>query len=182
MRTGSWVINSPIPSQHLFRCYKMTQSCWILLLAVLNWWEKMWTTWSVSGSINTRWTQPGAAVRCSTGSYFNSVLCHSTESESESLCFQSFACLILRASTNTALPQLPPRHCLTPIYSLLNLIDRARYLWWVSGQWGFGNGTEMSMHGDCMKVISIFVLSHCYIFTNLWWMIHVASGGLSAFS
>lgn len=38
----------------------------------------------------------------------------------------------------------------------------------------------MSMHGDCMKVISIYVLSRRYIFTNLSWMINFASGGVSA--
>lgn len=68
-----------------------------------------------------------------------------------------------------------------PIYSLLNLIDRARYLQWVSGRRGFGNGTEMSLHGDGMKVISMYVPSHYYyISTNLSWMIYLASGGVSA--
>ncbi len=139
----------------------------------------MWTTWSESGSISTHWTQSGVAVRCSLlCSYFNSVLCHSTESEP--LYFQSFFPVSFWGPPLTRPNSLPPPTLPKPVYSLLNLIDRSRYLWWVSGQQGFGDGTDMSMHGDCIKVISIFLLSHCYIFSNLWWMICLASGGMRA--
>lgn len=141
---------SPPPLNIFLQCFKVTHISCIVLLAALNWWSEdvahlKWILWLHEHTMTTAW----CCYPCPCSS-LNSVLCHS--SESESFYLQSFFCL------TTRLPH--------SIYSLLNLIDRTSYLWWVSGQRGLGNGTEMSIHGDHMKVISFFM----FIFTNLSWL------------
>lgn len=92
-----------------------------------------WTTWRETlGSVNAPRGQTGAIKHCSTCDHF------SVTPPSKSLYFQSFSYHNLSPPASP----LPP-----PISGLLNLIDRTRYLWWVSGQCGFGSGTEMSMRG-----------------------------------
>lgn len=127
IRTVSWAIIF-IPSPLSIYSNRVTQLCCTLFLAVLNCWSEgldnlKWTF----GSTDTPCTQLGVIIHRSACCYFNSVLCHS--SESESLYFSVFQSNPLPPHTLT----LPPS-----IYSLLNLIliDRAWYLWWVSGQWG----------------------------------------------
>lgn len=81
--------------------------------------------------------------------------------------------LVLRTVANT----LPHP---TLIYSLLCLIDRTVHLFWVSEQWGIWKwNRDVRAWGRYERNVVLSQYLY-YISTNLSWMIHLASGDVSA--